>query len=400
MDEQQTPQTRRTDRREAARRNQQKRRTTHGLILGAMLLGVAVLLSAATLLHPNRSYSENENRMLAQSPTLSLDTLADGSFFTQAEDHFADQFAGRDFWMSANLARERFFGTKESGGVYLCRDNYLIQAPAAPNETALARNLEAIRDFAARHGALRVCMTTVPNAACILQDKLPTGAPVRDQRSDIAAVAEAVEGVQFVDLTDTLAAHADEYLYYRTDHHWTSLAACYAFDAMAPALGLTQTINDYAVYTVSTRFEGTLASKSGLHGARDTITVYIPQTDVEYNVTYRDAQTTVSSIYSRASLDTKDQYTVFFGGNHPRVDIHTTSESGRCLLLFKDSYANCFVQFLTPYYEKILLIDPRYYYESVENLIAQEGVTDVLFFYNIDTFQGDTALADVLESSS
>ena len=130
------------------------------------------------------------------------------------------------------------------------------------------------------------------------------------------------------------------------------------------------------------------------------ITVYSPTYGVEYNVTYRDTQTTVSSLYDSSCLSQKDQYTVFFGGNHPRIDIVTTAEGGRRLLLFKDSYANCFVQFLTPHFEKIILIDPRYYYDSIETVLRQEGITDVLLLYNADTFVTDNALADVLESNS
>ena len=373
-------------------------RTRHGMLLAYLLLGVVVLLTAITLLSRDRWFSENENRILAQAPKLNLSTLTDGSFAAQAEDHFADQFAGRDFWMSADLARQRFFGAKENNGVYLCRDNYLIQAPDAPDAAALARNLAAINDFAARHKDLKICMTTVPNAACILADKLPGGAPVRDQRADIAAIRDSLEGVNFIDVTDTLAEHSGEYLYYRTDHHWTSLGAYYGLTAMADGLGLPKLCN-YAVYTVSDSFVGTLASKSGSTGIRDLITVYDPQSDVAYNVTYYSGESasTVATPYKREALDTKDQYTVFFGGNHPRLDLRTTAETGRILLVFKDSYANCLLPLLTPYYEKILVIDPRYYYDDIETLIRHEGVTDVLFLYNVDTFQGDKSLANTLE---
>ena len=89
---------------------------------------------------------------------------------------------------------------------------------------------------------------------------------------------------------------------------------------------------------------------------------------------------------------------MFFGGNHTRVDIESPNAQNRCLLMFKDSYANSFVQFLTPYFRKIILIDPRYYYDDVEQLIDGEGVTDILFLYNLNTFLTDTSLADVLTS--
>lgn len=87
---------------------------------------------------------------------------------------------------------------------------------------------------------------------------------------------------------------------------------------------------------------------------------------------------------------------MFLGGNHPQVTINTTVNNGKVLLLIKDSYANSFVQFLTPYYEEIVMIDPRYYYESVSSIIDSESVTDVLFLYNCNTYMGDTSLANVL----
>ena len=125
----------------------------------------------------------------------------------------------------------------------------------------------------------------------------------------------------------------------------------------------------------------------------------MPQTDIEYYVSYGDAAETSATIYDRSALEQKDKYTVFFGGNYPRVDVYTTAETGKTLLLFKDSYANCLMQFLYPYYDHIILIDPRYYYDNVESVISREQVTDVLFLYNANTYFEDTSLADVLNVS-
>lgn len=82
-----------------------------------------------------------------------------------------------------------------------------------------------------------------------------------------------------------------------------------------------------------------------------------------------------------------------------KVEISTTADNQRVLLLFKDSYANSFVQFLWPYYEKIIMIDPRYYYDSLDPILTTENVTDVLLLYSADTFVTDTSLSDVLEAS-
>lgn len=365
--------------------------------MSVILLGTILCLTLGSLLTPDRTYSDSENRKLAQFPKLSWSAVKDGSWFSDLESYTADQFAGRDFWIALRLRFLKLTGQKESNGVYLCSGDYLMEPAADPPQDS--RNVEAINAFAARHTDLRLNMAVIPNAACILADKLPKNAPVRDQSADLTALAGSLQGISFLDVSAALSAHTDGQLYYRTDHHWTSLGARYAFEAMAEKLGIPQPIQNYDTYTVSTTFEGTLASRSGSHAAYDTVELYVPQTDIEYYVSHGDAAETSTTIYDRSALDQKDKYTVFFGGNYPRVDVYTTAETGKTLLLFKDSYANCLMQFLYPYYDHIILIDPRYYYDNVESVISREQVTDVLFLYNANTYFEDTSLADVLNVS-
>ena len=373
-----------------------KNRRLQGQYLSWLLLGLIAVFLVLNLITPDREYSETENRKLAQMPAFSFSALADGSYFSGLGNYIADQFAGRDFWISLNLGFSQITGAREAGGVYLCADNYLMEIPGEPNHPSVQRNLEAINAFAAGHKNLRVYMTVVPNAVTVHADKLPANAPCRDQIADITGIKNTLVGVEFLDVTDALLAHSEEMLFYRTDHHWTSLGAKYAFDFMAPRMGIEQTVADYTVYTVSNSFEGTLSSKSGSHAVRDTVDIYVPTTGIEYYVTYANDQSNICSLYVRSALDQKDHYTVFFGGNHGRLDITTTANTGRSLLIFKDSYANCFIQFLYPYFDHITMIDPRYYYDNVETVIRSEAVTDVLFLYNANTFLCDTALADVL----
>lgn len=378
---------------------QQKKRsrrtvTEQGAFLAIFLLLCLLAFALVNALARDREYSPAENRKLAQLPKFSLSALTDGSYFAAWEDYLADQFVGRDTWITLNLQASRLLGAKEAGGVYLCADDYLMEPPAAPDEEALKRNLDAINAFAARHENLQLCMSVVPNAACVMAEKLPANAPVRDQRQDIQDIAARVQGVSFLNVTDALTQHADEAIYYRTDHHWTSLGAYYAFSDMAAGLGIEQPSEEYDVFPVTDSFEGTLASKSGCHAVTDVIELYVPKTDIEYYVTVDGERT--ATMYDREKLEEKDQYAVFLGGNDARVDITTTAETGRTLLIFKDSYANCFLQFLLPYYDRIILLDARYYYGDADSVISREGVTDVLFLYNANTFLTDRVLADVL----
>ena len=379
----------------------QRNRRLQGQYLSWLLIGVVMVFVVLGAVLPDRDFSENENRKLAGLPEITLSGIVDGSVLTDLGDYVADQFPMRDMWISVNLWMNRTLGWEEASGVYFGADDYLIQVPSAPNEVQHQRNLEAISAFAAAHPDVNTVMTIVPNAVTIHKDKLPEFAPARNQLADLAHIQENVSGVNFVDVTPILQAYDEAQLFYRTDHHWTSLAAGYAFDMIAPALSIeAPELANYDVYTVSDSFEGTLASKAGSHAVKDRVEVYALRTDIEYYVTYGDDMTGICSMYSREALEGKDHYTVFFGGNYGRVDIITTADTGRTLLVFKDSYANCFMQFVYPYFDHIVMIDPRYYYDNVENVMKSEGVTDILYLYNLETFLGDTSLADVLNTGN
>lgn len=383
------------------RQKASQQRRIHNVMLAGIFLLIVLVFAIINLCTKSKDFSESENRSLAQMPAFSLGALADGSYFSGLTDAFNDQFFARDGWISLKLKEDSLLGRKESGGVYLCDNGYLIGAPESPNETAVQNTIAAIQKFAADYPDLSMQMMLVPGAASILTDYLPANAPVRDQLQDIADITAALENsVSCIDVSENLAAHANEYIYYKTDHHWTSLGAQYAFEAAGGLMGIQNGVT-YDIYTVSTDFEGTLASKSGSHEQLDSIQIYVPADEsLEYYVNYVDTQEKICSIYQSECLEVKDKYTVFFGGNHPLLELHTTANTGRSILIFKDSYANSFVQFLLPYYDKIIMIDPRYYYDSLELVMTSSGITDVLFLYSADTFLTDTALADVLSSGS
>ena len=388
------------EKQQARRRRLLINRAVQGGCAAAVLAALILLQLVLRVFTPDRAYSEAENRMLAQAPRMTLTTISDGSFFSGLSDWFSDQFVGRDGWITLNLHAGRLIGQREINGVYLCADGYLMEVPEQPDEAALSQTTGAIGHFAAEHPDVQVSLALIPNATCVLAGKLPPDAPVTDQRAQISRIYASLPGVNCISVTDELRLHRAEEIYYRTDHHWTSLGARIAFEAMAPMLGIDEPVQSYAVYPVSDSFEGTLASKSGSHDRQDVIEVYIAQPEVRYAVTYTDTQKTVCSVYDSSKLEQKDKYGVFFGGNHARVDIQTTADTGRTLLLFKDSYANCFVQFLLPYYDRIIMLDPRYYYDDLASVLRRENVSEVLMLYNVNTFCQDRALSVVLQSAA
>ncbi|MBO4277929.1 MAG: hypothetical protein J5925_05995 [Clostridia bacterium] len=355
-----------------------------------------VIFDILWIILPKRDFSESENRMLASAPEITGDSLSEGGFGKGFESFIADRVPLRDTLVSLRTAEKRLLGANDNGGVYFGTDGYLFLKPAEQNKESLARNLNAMDLFAWDHNSASHYAAIIPNSCYVLSQKLPEYAEVPDQKAQLAEIAENLNDVKFIDVTGTLLAHKDEYIYYRTDHHWTTLGAYYTFCKVAESMGLDISEVSYSSYDVSASFEGTLASKSGAHGVYDVISVCMPE-GVMCRVDYVDAGKEPSgTVYDKSALETKDKYALFLGGNYPLVKITTSAESGRRLLLFKDSYANCFVQFLLPHFEEIIIVDPRYYYEDSSPLISRYGITDVLYLYNLDTFNTDNSLADAL----
>ncbi|MBO5461302.1 MAG: hypothetical protein J5983_05860 [Ruminococcus sp.] len=387
---------------EKNRKRQRRNRNTTVLYKAMAIIFCAVIafLTVISIIIPDKEYSAEENRVLAEFPDFSFQNLMDTKYMTGLESYVSDHFVLRDFWINIKVKCDLLVGKTELNGVYLGDDNYLMQIPTEPNQENVDRNMTEINNFAQKYESLDVNMMVVPNAVSTMSDYLPKGAPVRDQRKDTKALKEKLtESVDYIDVSETLKKHVDEGMYYKTDHHWTSRAAYYAFLESTDHMGISEPVTDYDVYMVSNEFSGTLASKSGYHKEEDTVEIYAPSnTEVDYVVTGMEGKDASTSIYDKGALKEKDKYQVFLGGNSAKIEINTTNETRERLLIFKDSYANCFVPFLLPYYNEIIMVDPRYYYDDVHSLIKNEQITDVLFLYNMDTFLNDNSLADVLVS--
>lgn len=371
----------------------------------AVLLFAAVilLLGGVHLLSPVRTYSETENRNLETKPAFSWDAVYAGRYTQQYEAYIEDQFPFRTAWIGWKTAADRILGKQESNNIFLGKDGYLIQNFTQPDAGNLEETLEALRQFSQKHAELRQSMLIAPTAVSVLSDKLPRHAPVGDETAFLNRMAQecAADGIAFVNVSDALADAAQhEQVYYRTDHHWTTFGAYTAYLAFAAQNGLSGTKTAYQKLLVSDSFRGTLSASSGFRMSEtDEIYIYLPeQHTCDYVVRYVEEQKTSASLYDTGSLAVRDQYAVFFKGNHPLVTIQTDAPSARTLLVLKDSYANCFVPFLLDDYAEIILVDPRYYADGLELLLSSAHVTDVLYLYNADTLASDSDLKTVIGS--
>ncbi len=257
--------------------------------------------------------------------------------------------------------------------------------------------LQSIRDFQAKTQIL-VNLQIVPTSIQVNADRLPMNAVSPDENAALADIQSKSQDLGFIDSRQTLADHSNEDLYYKTDHHWKSLGAWYAFTDLAAAKGWSADQASFDVLKAADGFQGTLSAKTGDPFLSDTVDLWVPKGGPQYVMT-RDGKKT-RTMYDESALDRKDKYQVFTGANTGEFTLEMDNDSPVRLLLFKDSYANSYLQFLIPQCRTITVIDPRYYDGNIDRLVENGIFTDVLFLYNYSSWVQDTSLKGVLDAKT
>lgn len=369
-------------------------------LMAILLLLFIGIIAALHLLTPDRSFSESENRVLEKLPDLSLQDLSSGRFTSNFEKYVSDQFAYRDVWIGVKSDADRLMGKKESNGVYLGDDGYLIQKFTAPAAGDLEDKSEAILAFGNATPGLHKYVMLVPTAVTLLEDKLPSYAQASDELGYLDQVRQALPSdIRFVDVYPALYAERKQPIFYKTDHHWTTRGAYSAYRELCRQMGiLPQEEDDFYIRQVTNEFYGSLYSKSGFRRLQpDIIELYVPKKDHSYAVEYVEEQQISDSLYEMDNLNKKDKYTVFLNGNHALIHIITGHSEGKKLLVVKDSFANSLIPFLTEHYSEIYVVDLRYYEEDLVKLVQEQDIQDMLLLYNIQTFIEDPSIKKLSE---
>ena len=376
-----------------------RQRKVQEKLVGIIFILTLFLFLIINVIVPDREKSVQENRMLATKPKFRLSSLISGDYDEKFEAYMDDQFVGRDMWRKLKVTVDRIGGSRLENGVYIGTNGQLLEQIEVADENHLAANIKAIKSFSESQSKIPVRMMLVPDAANVLNHSLPSLANPEDQTQMFSMVRKDLgDSVEWIDVSTELNKHKTEKIYYKTDHHWTTLGAFYAFQAAAPSLGIEGDLSGkYVSYAVSDSFNGMLASKSGVNlGEKEQIDIYVPtEEDTDLIVDYVDEGKRSTSLYDSSKLKEKDQYTVFLGGNSSLLDIRTVSTSTKRLLLVKDSFANSFIPFLTPYYREIVVVDPRYYSGTINDLMDSYRISEVLFLYSGNTFFKDNNISGV-----
>lgn len=360
-----------------------------GVIFMVLLLGLA----GKEALSHQRTYSPVEKRELQTRPEISITKVLDGRFQKKYESYLRDQFPGRDHWVSFQTDMELFMGKNEIHNVYIGKNHYLLEHYTKKefDPQQISKNLQALEKFVGKtkqNADVHVMM--VPTKSWVLREKLPAFAPHYKEQKFYDALQQKLEKEDvLISVEPVLDAHKEEEIYYRTDHHWTTLGAWYAYEQYTKAVGgdLQRAQGKKKFRCISKDFYGTTYAKINYARQADKIEIYEPADKLR--VVYNMGEKKTKTLYDFSFLKTADQYSVFTGGNQAVLEITGGIKNGKTLLLIKDSFANSILPFLAEDYEKLVVVDLRQLNVSGDRLLEMFSPTDILILYNSAQFAQD-----------
>lgn len=355
-----------------------------------LFLIVITFFGLGYIIFPQREISEMENRYLSLCPEFHWKDFLSGDFTKNFDSYTADQILGKDMFMQTNVAVNRGLGISRINDVYIGKDGCLIQDYQEP-DSVLEENIADIRSFVQEHPSVEMTMLIAPNAGEIYPERLPAFADTYPQSVIISRLqTEFGEDLPVVDATGVLQEHKEEYIYYKTDHHWTSLGAYYAYRELVSSMGMEPTaIEEYQRLVLNEPFYGSLYSKAPVFRQEsDSVELFL-NPGGEYTVSRPMEGTVGDSMLDLDYAGRKDKYAVFFGGNDPLTVIESNCGTGEKVLILKDSYANCLVPLLTDQFQEIHMMDLRYYHEDVSAYLQEQDIQRVIFIHNVEFISTD-----------
>lgn len=351
-------------------------------------IGVFFILN---LVLPDRQFSEQENRYLQMKPEFSFKSLFSGDYTSKFETYTTDQFTFRDEWITLKAASELALGKQENNDVHLCENGTLIEGYERPESSALDANMSALNALVENTDA-QVYFALIPDKSDLYASLLPKNAP-NDSEKEVIDYCYAQSNATNVDMYSALGAHTDEYIFYRTDHHWTSLGAYYGFSALAESMGIDCPALDFYAdrHVISEEFYGTTWSSSGFSWVGpDTMEIFVNEPEGLKVTSYPEGSPVEGKLYDFSFLEKKDKYSTFMGGNCPLHEIVTGTEGKPSLLIIRDSYTDSLLPLLLDDFSEIHVLDLRYYRASLKSYIEQNDFDSVLVCYSVSNFSTDS----------
>ena len=324
---------------------------------------------------PKKDFSEVENRYLQEFDINELDK------------YMSDHFPFRSGLVKIKNKVEVLMGKNLINGIYVGSDDYLIpKMVTSENRDYL---IKSINNFSKDH---EVDVLIAPDSIAVNDDKINNKLS-DSQKEEIEYIYSELKYSNNYNIIDCLKKHNKEnQMYYKTDHHWTSYGAFYAYQEYLSKKGMESiSIDEFEVKKVSDDFLGTSSSLALGLAKKEDMYILDKDVDVEVNYVYEEIKT--NSLYNYDYLNKKDKYAMFLDNNHGLITIKNNDiNDGSNLLLIKNSYANSFVPFIINHYENVHVIDLRYFGDSISKYVEDNKMDNILILYNLNNFYSDKSI--------
>lgn len=372
-------------------------------IFFCIFMPVWIIIIIINFIWPKQVFSEEENRMLATIPNFSFNNFLSGDYLNGVNSYINDHFAFRNTYLHINSWWEiNVMGKKENNGVYIGKDGYLFEKfrYTETEKEKVNDNIQTISSFSQDMNKLNIStyLLIIPNSIYINSDKLPDGVEVENQESIINYIYSKSKDTININVTKKVKEENETNpLYFKTDHHFNSDGAYVAYSEFCKAAQIKATpLENFEKVNVSNDFLGTFDSKAQiLNQKSDQIFAYQNEINNNLQEGIYDKEK-INTIFNEKYLAGKDKYSYFLNGNNSKVVIKTKVSNDKKLLVIKDSYAHIMAQFLCQNYKEIHFLDPRYTNFDYAKYAKENGITDVVFIYNVSNFTTDTNLNKII----
>lgn len=336
------------------------------------------------------TFSKVENRLLATKPKFSLELLIEGKWGKEVEAFLEDHILARNLFVEISTYGQILLGNEEVNGVILGKDGYLFEKVKYNDiiQEDVNKNIGYINQFISKHSNVYVGL--IPSSIEIYKNKVSKYIDSANQKELINSIYNNLETKNFLNIYDELVQHSKENIYYKTDHHWTTLGAYYGYCNIVSNFDMEPySRNQFKLELLTDNFRGSRYSKLNSRFIEsEYMFAYIPIFDIEYQkMINEDSKTLTNSLYDYDKLGSSEQYAVFLGGNQAIVRIRTNLKDAPRILIVKDSFSHCLTPFLVNHFSEVVLLDMRYLNLGVEQFIKLDNEFDYyLILYSLENF--------------
>ena len=371
-------------------------------ITAVMSLSVIVGLGGMTIFGNKNGKSFSENRELTKFTKPSFETVYDGRSAEQLDGYFTDHFTDRSKWLYFKSLIEAEVSESIVNGVYVSSERLLDTENTHLNEKMLSYNADIINNFAQKYDGTAY-FVAVPSSTGIYGDVLPSHVVEINDNQKINMLYEILDnGIRKIDAYNILKMMKESYIYFRNDTKWTSYGAYCVYKTVIQKLGFIPTSYDkYTVEHVNDKFRGTLYNRTlSKKPKADVLDKYVYFDGAEVLSCERiqsDGTSSEGVLIDMSRLSSSDMYSMYLGEDIPVLKIKTSAQSEKKLLVIKDSYADCFIPFLTQHYSEITVVSSDILEGSLSEFVDVNEYPQTLFMFGIENFDKGSSLEKITE---